>query len=79
MVFLQSPGGSDVLDFCQVSERFDPEGGGLDHFGVHVNRERFRALCARLEAAGVEVVGRRGRWGLYFKDPNGYTVELYAD
>jgi catechol 2,3-dioxygenase-like lactoylglutathione lyase family enzyme len=79
MVFLKSPGQEDLLDFCLVSQSFDPEGGGLDHFGVHVEREAFRALRERLRAAGVKVVGRRGRWGLYFKDPNGYTVEIYAD
>jgi catechol-2,3-dioxygenase len=32
-----------------------------------------------LKAAGVKVIGRRGRWSIYVKDPNGYTVELYAD
>lgn len=79
MVFLESPGGEDLLDFRQVSEAFDPEGGGLDHFGLHVDRERFRALRERLKTEGVEVAGRRGRWAVYLKDPNGYTVELYAD
>lgn len=79
MVFLQSPGGTDLLDFCQVSENFDPETGGLDHFGLHVDRKRYRSLHDRLKGAGVRLTGRRGRWGIYFKDPNGYTVELYAD
>jgi catechol-2,3-dioxygenase len=32
-----------------------------------------------LKAAGVKVIGRRGRWSIYVEDPNGYTVELYAD
>jgi catechol-2,3-dioxygenase len=32
-----------------------------------------------VKAAGVKVVGRRGRSSIYVKDPNGYTVELYAD
>ncbi len=76
MVFLKSPGGNDLLDFCQVSEPFDPEAGGLDHLGIHVDRRRFRSLQDRLKAAGVALTGRRG---IYFKDPNGYTVELYAD
>ena len=79
MVFLRSAGAQDLLDFCQVAEPFDPEAGGLDHFGVHVSREQFRALRERVKAEGVKVVGRRGRWGLYFKDPNGYTIEIYAD
>ena len=79
MVFLESPGAEDVLDFCRVSRAFDPKAGRLDHFGLHVDRRRFRALRDRVKAAGVRIVGRRGRWAFYFKDPNGYTVELYAD
>ncbi|MBI2370041.1 MAG: VOC family protein [Deltaproteobacteria bacterium] len=79
MLFLRSPGEEDVLDFCQVSEPFDPKAGGLDHFGLHVDRQRFHDLREKLKAEGVKVVGRRGRWAVYVKDPNGYTVELYAD
>lgn len=79
MVFLKSPGGADVLDFRQVSRRFDPEAGGLDHFGLHVDRKRFQLLLDRVKATRVRLTGRRGRWSVYFKDPNGYTVELYAD
>lgn len=79
MVFLRTPGASDLLDFCQVSEVFDPDAGGFDHLGIHVDRKRFRMLQERLNAAGVTLTGRRGRWGIYFKDPNGYTVEVYAD
>lgn len=79
MVFLQSPGGEDLLDFCEVSAPFDPEAGGFDHFGIHVERKRLARLRDRLKTAGVTLTGRRGRSGIYFKDPNGYTVELYAD
>lgn len=79
MVFLRTPGSQDLLDFCQVSAPFDPEAGGLDHFGIHVDRRRFRAMLARLEKAGVRPTGRRGRWAVYVKDPSGYSVEVYAD
>lgn len=79
MVFLESPEGDDLLAFCEVSRRFNPEAGGFDHFGLHVDRKRFRLLRDRLKAAKVKLTGRRGRWGIYFKDPNGYTVEVYAD
>jgi catechol 2,3-dioxygenase-like lactoylglutathione lyase family enzyme len=79
MVFLRSPGGSDLLDFCRARRPFDPGAGGLDHFGVRVDRRRLRRLRERLRAAGAPIVGRRGRWAFYFRDPNGYTVELYAD
>jgi len=32
---------------------------------------------ARLRSANAR--GRRGRWAVYIRDPNGYTVELYRD
>ena len=79
MLFLETPGGQDLLNFNEVAARFDPAAGGLDHFGLHVSRQRFPPLQKRLKAAGVKVVGRRGRWSVYIRDPNGYTVELYAD
>ncbi len=79
MVFLRTPGREDLLDFCQVPRAVDANAGGLDHFGLHVDRTTFRRMRERLRAAGVKPAGRRGRWALYFKDPTGYTVELYAD
>ncbi len=79
MLFLETAGDRDLLNFIEVRRRFDPEAGGLDHFGLHVERRGFAALRKRLAAAGVKVVGRRGRSAVYIKDPNGYTVELYAD
>jgi len=60
------------VDACRLA-------GGLDHFGLYVGQKRLAVLGRRLKAAGVKVVGRRGRWSVYIKDPNGYTVELYAD
>jgi hypothetical protein len=33
----------------------------------------------RLKVDGVKLAGRRGQWGIYVTDPNGYTVEVYAD
>ena len=79
MLFLETPGGGDLLNFVRVRRRIDPRAGGLDHFGLYVGQRRLTALGARLKATGVKVVGRRGRWSIYVKDPNGYTVELYAD
>ena len=79
MLFLESAGGRDLLNFVEVKKPIDPEAGGLDHFGIHVAPRRFPALRKRLQAAGVEVVGERGRSSIYVKDPNGYTLELYVD
>lgn len=79
MLFLETPGGGDLLNFVQVRRRVNPRAGGLDHFGLYVGQKRLAALGRRVKAAGVKVVGRRGRWSVYIKGPNGYTVELYAD
>ena len=79
MLFLETPRGGDLLNFIEVSQPVNPEAGGLDHFGIHVAPRRFAALRRRLKAAGVKVVGRRGRSSIYVKDPNGYTLELYVD
>jgi catechol 2,3-dioxygenase-like lactoylglutathione lyase family enzyme len=79
MIFLETPGGGDLLNFVRVRRRVNPRAGGLDHFGLYIGQKRFAPLGRRLKTAGVKVVGRRGRWSIYIKDPNGYTVELYAD
>ncbi len=79
MIFLETPGGGDLLNFVRVRRRVNPRAGGLDHFGLYVGPKRFGALGRRLKTAGVKVVGRWGRRSIYIKDPNGYTVELYAD
>jgi catechol 2,3-dioxygenase-like lactoylglutathione lyase family enzyme len=80
MLFLETPGGAgDLLNFVQTRRRFDPEAGGLDHFGLQVPRGEWSGLLARLRAAGVRIRGRRGRSAVYIRDPNGYTIELYRD
>lgn len=79
MLFLETAGARDLLNFIGVSKRVDPAAGGLDHFGLHVAPRRLAVLQRKLKAARVKVVGRRGRASIYIKDPNGYTVELYVD
>ncbi len=79
MIFLETPGGRDLLNFVPTRRRFDPRAGGLDHFGLHVPRARWRSVCERVRRAGVRIRGRRGRTAVYIEDPNGYTVELYCD
>jgi catechol 2,3-dioxygenase-like lactoylglutathione lyase family enzyme len=79
MVFLRTPGGSDLLNFVQTRREFDPKAGGLDHFGLHLTPAHWRRVRERLKQAGVAIRGRRGRSAVYIEDPNGYTVELYVD
>jgi len=79
MIFLRTPGSSDLLNFVEPTRTFDPKASGLDHFGLHLTPARWKQVRARLTEAGVPISGRRGRTAVYIEDPNGYTVELYVD
>jgi catechol 2,3-dioxygenase-like lactoylglutathione lyase family enzyme len=79
MLFLETPGGGDLLNFVATKRGFDANAGGLDHLGLRVPTAGWPATMARLRRAGVRITGRRGRTAVYFRDPNGYTVELYRD
>jgi len=79
MLFLRTPARDDLLSFVETRKTFDPKAGGFDHFGFHVPGTRRTKTLAALERAGVGIRGRRGRWAVYIRDPNGYTVELYRD
>jgi len=52
--------------------------GGLHHLAISVTREKWAALRANLDAAGVEYVEESGA-SLYFRDPDGARLELLAD
>jgi len=79
MIFLRSSGGDDLLNFIETKTPIEPEAGGFDHFGLHFTRAEWKKVGKALEWAEVPIQGRRGRWSVYIQDPNGYTVELYAD
>jgi len=79
MLFLQTPGGDDLLNFVATRGAVEPDRGGFDHFGLQFRPAEWRKVCERIKRAGVRVHGRRGRSAIYVEDPNGYTVELYCD
>ena len=79
MLFLQTPGGRDLLNFVETRATFDPEAGGLDHFGLRFPPVEWRKLRDRLRRARVPIRGRRVQSAVYIRDPNGYSVELYCD
>jgi len=79
MLFLETPGGEDLINFVHSRKAFDPASGGFDHFGLHVPKAEWKSTTERLRRAKVRVTGRRGRSAVYIEDPNGYTVELYCD
>lgn len=56
-----------------------PGSGGLDHLAIDVDAASFEAAMARLRAEGVAFEGPVDRGyerSIYFKDPNGVTLEL---
>jgi catechol 2,3-dioxygenase-like lactoylglutathione lyase family enzyme len=79
MLFLETPGGGDLINFVLTRERFDPDAGGLDHFGLSVPAADWVRMTARLREKRIPIAGRRGEGAVYITDPNGYTVELYRD
>jgi catechol 2,3-dioxygenase-like lactoylglutathione lyase family enzyme len=79
MLFLETAGGQDLLNFVGTRARFDPGAGGFDHFGLHFSRAEWTKIYARVKEARVRIRGRRGNSAIYIEDPNGYTVELYCD
>ncbi len=55
--------------------------GALQHLALSVTPERFAALRATLDAAGIEYMGpdRGIDNSLYIRDPNGLGLEFYAE
>ena len=79
MLFLETPGGEDLLNFVLTRRPFDPQAGGLEHFGLRVPAVEWPGMTARLKQKRIAIEGRRGQGAVYITDPNGYTVELYRD
>ncbi len=78
MLFLTTPGSSDLLNFVRSTA---PTKGsqGLEHIGFRVTAPRLKQLEKSLEERGVKIDGRRGKDAIYFTDPNGYQIEYYCD
>jgi glyoxylase I family protein len=55
--------------------------GALQHMALSVTPERFDALRARLDEAGIEYLGpdRGVDNSLYIRDPNGLGIEFYRE
>ncbi len=70
LAFFDFPG-LDVGPYAEVL-------GGLHHVAISVEPDRWQALKAKLEAAGVEHVVH-SEVSVYFTDPDGARIELIAD
>jgi catechol 2,3-dioxygenase-like lactoylglutathione lyase family enzyme len=70
LAFFDFPG----LDLAPYAEVL----GGLHHLAISVTPEKWAALRANLDAAGVPYLEESGT-SLYFRDPDGARLELLAD
>ena len=83
MVQLTTPGCHDILVFEKSSPPFQPP-SGFAHFGFRLRGpEGINAISKKLESVGAEVIDRgefvAGSPFVFFKDPDGYTVEVWYD
>ncbi len=78
MVFLRTPGGTDLLNFVRHKTRLSA-GAGLEHFGFKTTKTALQRLEKKLKQQGIAIEGRRGKSAIYFSDPNGYQIECYCD
>ena len=78
MIFLRTPGTSDLLNFVRSAKR--PSGNqGLEHIGFKVTPAALKRLEKKFDAHGIAIEGRRGKSAIYISDPNGYQIEYYCD
>lgn len=78
MVFLRSPGSQDLINFVGTKKRTSPD-DTLQHFGFKTTKAGLTSLEKKLRDSDTKIEGRRGKHAIYFRDPNGYTVEYYCD
>lgn len=78
-------GGDSLLAFFEMPKGAKSRGdrdalAAMQHCALAVTEERFRELCARLQAAGIALIGPiavgAGTVSVYFFDPNGIRLEL---
>ena len=83
MVFLRTPGASDLITFSQAPAGEEIRSGGLDHFGFRFHDEDDVALALKivLDAGGTVVSSsesgtRPGKLTAYVADPDGYVIQI---
>jgi catechol 2,3-dioxygenase-like lactoylglutathione lyase family enzyme len=82
-IFASVPGGGDMVTFAGSPEWRPGEHRGLRHFGFAIDPDiDIESAAAEIEAAGGTAI-RTGEHGegqpyIYFKDLDGYEVELFT-
>src|SRR5262249_16678862 len=78
MVFLRSPGCQDLINFVGTKKPVSAD-DSLQHFGFKTTKAGLTKVEKKLKENEIKVEGRRGRQPIYFRDPNGYTLDYYFD
>ena len=79
LVFLSSPGASDLITLCKAGKGEPIGNGGLSHFGFAM-KGAMETCIAQIERAGGKLLERGehqpGLAYAYFADPDGYVIEI---
>ena len=79
LVFLGSPGASDLITLCKAPKGEPIGNGGLSHFGFEM-KGAMKTCIAQVESAGGKLLERgKHRPGIpyaYLADPDGYVIEI---
>ena len=81
MVFLQTPGTSEIVTLREAQDECVGQGGGIDHFGFPlVDAKDLEDAIREVEAAGGRLIGRETIAGGYptafVADPDGYRIQI---
>ena len=81
---LTTPGCNDILVFEEKKERPIGQTGGIAHFGFRLKDPAdIDELVDKLASAGGEIIDKGefvpGSPYVFFKDPDGYTVEIWYE
>jgi catechol 2,3-dioxygenase-like lactoylglutathione lyase family enzyme len=84
MIQLQTPGCHDVLVFKKKPGKMVGESAGIAHFGFRLRDPKdIEELYTRILRAGGKVIDKGefvpGSPYIFFKDPNGYTIEIWFE
>jgi catechol 2,3-dioxygenase-like lactoylglutathione lyase family enzyme len=81
---LTTPGAHDILVFEEKQHAWDGRTGGIGHFGFRLrNALDMESVMQKLNAAGADILESGefvpGSPYVYFKDPDGYTIEVWYE
>ena len=84
MIQLTTPGCNDILVFEERDHDQVGETGGIAHFGFRLrNAEDIEEMFEKIKEAGGTIIDKGefvpGSPYIFFKDPDGYTVEIWFE